>query len=127
MSYRNTKEVTSKRGFVSTRRVYECESCDGCPLKEKCTRASTRDAPGFKRRLQIGVELEALKKTAHDLLMSPRGKEFRSKRPVEVEAVFGRLKHNWGFRRFLLRGLDKVKTEWGILCIAHNMAKVAVQ
>jgi len=35
------------------------------------------------------------------------------------------LKQNWGFRRFMLRGLDKVKTEWGILCIAHNLAKIA--
>jgi hypothetical protein len=50
----------------------------------------------------------------------------RSKRPIEVESVFGRLKHNWGFRRFLLRGIEKVNTEWGILCIAHNLAKAAV-
>lgn len=28
-------------------------------------------------------------------------------------------------RRFLLRGLEKVKTEWGLICIAHNMAKMA--
>jgi hypothetical protein len=40
--------------------------------------------------------------------------------------VFGRLKQDWGFRRFLLRGIDKVTTEWGILCIAHNIAKAAI-
>ncbi len=51
----------------------------------------------------------------------------RSQRPIEVEAVYGRLKHNWGFQRFLLRGVDKVKIEWGLLNIAHNIAKVAVQ
>jgi len=50
----------------------------------------------------------------------------RSKRPVEAESVFGRLKHNWVFRRFLLRGKDKVEVEWGLLCIAHNLAKMAV-
>ena len=55
------------------------------------------------------------------------GSRCAPRRPIEAEAVFGRLKHNWGFRRFLLRGLEKVKTEWGILCIAHNIAKVAVQ
>lgn len=66
-----------------------------------------------------------MKKAARDLLLSPQGLEMRSRRPIEVEAVFGRLKHNWGFRRFLLRGLEKVKTEWGILCMAHNIAKVA--
>jgi hypothetical protein len=41
---------------------------------------------------------------------------------VEVESVFGRLKHNWGFRRFRLRGLEKVPIEWGLLCMAHNLA-----
>jgi len=41
---------------------------------------------------------------------------------VEVESVFGRLKHDWGFRRFRLRGLEKVKVEWGLLCMAHNLA-----
>jgi IS5 family transposase len=44
---------------------------------------------------------------------------------VEIEAVFGRLKQNWGFRRFMLRGLEKVSVEWGLLCMAHNMAKLA--
>jgi hypothetical protein len=48
----------------------------------------------------------------------------RSIRPVEAESVFARLKHNWGFRRFLLRGKEKVEVEWGSLCIAHNLAKV---
>jgi hypothetical protein len=67
-----------------------------------------------------------LKKAAHDRLLSPKGKEMRSQRPIEVETVFGRLKQNWGFRRFMLRGLDKVKTEWGILYITHTLAKIAV-
>jgi hypothetical protein len=43
-----------------------------------------------------------------------------------VESVFGRLKEDWGFRRFFLRGIAKVKTEFGLLCIAQNMAKLAV-
>jgi hypothetical protein len=47
------------------------------------------------------------------------------KRSVEVETVFGHVKHNMGFRRFHLRGLQKVKTEWGLVSIAHNMKKLA--
>ena len=34
--------------------------------------------------------------------------------------------HNLGFRRFHLRGMEKVKTEWGIVSMAHNMRKMAV-
>jgi hypothetical protein len=42
-----------------------------------------------------------------------------------VETVFGHIKHNQGFRRFHLRGRDKVNTEWGLMSIAHNMQKLA--
>jgi len=42
-----------------------------------------------------------------------------------METVFGHLKHNQGFRRFHLRGLKKVKTEWGLVSIAHKMQKLA--
>ncbi|NMB59452.1 MAG: hypothetical protein GYA12_09805, partial [Chloroflexi bacterium] len=31
------------------------------------------------------------------------------------------------FRRFHLRGLDKVSTEWGLVCIAHNICKMAAR
>lgn len=68
-----------------------------------------------------------MRKTARELLTSPEGVKMRSQRPIELEAVYGRLKHNWGFRRFYLRGVEKVKIEWGLLNFAHNIAKVAVQ
>jgi len=41
------------------------------------------------------------------------------------EPVFGQIKHVRGFRQFLLRGLDKVKDEWAMLCTAHNLLKLA--
>jgi len=90
------------------------------PVKAECTRAKNN------RQIQIGKEWERLKQQARDNLLSPQGLVLRSRRPVEVEAVFGRLKGDWGFRRFQLRGIEKVSTEWGILCIAHNIAKAAV-
>jgi hypothetical protein len=42
-----------------------------------------------------------------------------------VEPVFGQIKEARGFRRFLLRGLKKVQTEWALLCTAHNLLKLA--
>ncbi|MEN6461615.1 MAG: transposase [Syntrophomonas sp.] len=47
-----------------------------------------------------------------------------SLRPIDVESIFGDIKGNFGIRRFVLKGLDKVKLEWGLLCIAHNMRKM---
>lgn len=42
-----------------------------------------------------------------------------------VEPVFGQIKEARGFRRFLFRGLDNVRCEWGIVCAAHYFGKLA--
>jgi transposase len=42
-----------------------------------------------------------------------------------VEAVFGLIKQARGFRQFLLRGLEKVRAEWALICTAHNLVKLA--
>jgi hypothetical protein len=68
-----------------------------------------------------------LRDKAGGRLLSEQGMTLRSKRPVEAESVIAGLKHNWGFRRFLLRGKEKVKVEWVSLCIAYKHAKMAVR
>ena len=45
-------------------------------------------------------------------------------RKYTVEPVFGHIKQARGFRQFLLRGIDKVKGEWAMICTAHNLAKL---
>jgi transposase len=42
-----------------------------------------------------------------------------------VEPVFGQIKQARGFRQFLLRGIEKVKGEWALICTAHNLTKLA--
>lgn len=46
-------------------------------------------------------------------------------RKQTVEPVFGQIKHARGFRQFLMRGINKVAGEWAMLCIAHNVLKLA--
>ncbi len=41
------------------------------------------------------------------------------------EPVFGQIKQARGFRQFLMRGLDKVAHQWGLVRLAHNMLKLA--
>ena len=41
------------------------------------------------------------------------------------EPVFGQIKQARGFRQFLLRGVEKVAAEWGLVCLAHNVLKLA--
>jgi glycosyltransferase involved in cell wall biosynthesis len=39
--------------------------------------------------------------------------------------VFGQIKENRGFRRFLRRGLENIRGEWVLVCTAHNLLKLA--
>ena len=41
------------------------------------------------------------------------------------EPVFGQIKQARSFRQFLLRGVEKVANEWGLVCLAHNILKLA--
>jgi hypothetical protein len=41
-----------------------------------------------------------------------------------AEPVFGQIKQARGFRQFLLRGLEKVKGEWAVICLTHNILKL---
>src|ERR1700731_3625586 len=43
-----------------------------------------------------------------------------------VEPVYGQIKEARGFRQFLLRGIEKVKAEWAMICTAHNLRKLAL-
>jgi transposase len=52
-----------------------------------------------------------------------RGADVYRWRKAIVEPVFGQIKHGRGFRQFLLRGLDKVRGEWSLLCLTHNILK----
>lgn len=121
LTYRYTFHSKTDNGYQIERRCYEAEDCCDCPLKEQCTRATGN------RQVNMAFQLQAWRQQARQNLTSEQGKKLRSLRGVEVESVFGRLKQDWSFRRFLLRGLEKVKTEFGLLCIAHNLAKLAVQ
>lgn len=42
-----------------------------------------------------------------------------------VEPVFGQIKQARGFRQFLLRGIQKTRAEWAMICTAHNLLKLA--
>jgi hypothetical protein len=39
--------------------------------------------------------------------------------------VFGQIKQARGFRQFLMRGIEKVRAEWALVCTAHNLRKLA--
>jgi transposase len=57
-------------------------------------------------------------------VQTPEGRALYARRKVIVEPVFGQIKEARGFRRFLLRGLQKIRGEWRLVCLTHNVLKI---
>jgi transposase len=77
--------------------------------------------PTAHRRPGLGPLTQAMrKKIAGGGFETP----YRLRKQI-VEAVFGQIKQARGFRQFLLRGVEKVRAEWAMICAAHNLNKLA--
>jgi transposase len=107
----------TKGGYLQIIDYYQANNCKGCFLREVCHKQ--------KGNRLIGVSLnnKRLRDKAEKRLKSKRGVQKRKKRCFDTEPVFGNIKHNHQFKRFMLRGLDKVKVETGLLALAHNLRK----
>ncbi len=75
-----------------------------------------------------GVSSPASPRTSKDAmrakLQTDEGRAIYRRRKAVVEPVFGQQKEARGFRRFLLRGTDKVRGEWSLICAGHNLLKI---
>lgn len=109
----------TQSGFEQTLTKYQAQNCRGCPLHTSCHKAKAN------RIIEVNHALNRHRKLARERLTSKKGIEKRKNRPQEIEAVFGILKQNHGFRRLSLRGKTKVEIEVGLHALAHNFRKWA--
>jgi len=119
MRWLGKRKQRTKTGFEQEIHVYVAIRCQGCPLRSLCHKSKNN------RRIEVNHRLNRLKAHEKEKLLSDLGIVHRSQRPQDVEATFGNLKNNKNFKRFLCRGKSKVEVEFGLLAIAHNIAKVA--
>lgn len=110
---------TTATGFKQTITRYQAQNCEGCPLRAVCFNAKGN------RIIEVNHNLIRLKDKATKKLNSEEGIAYRKKRCHDVEPVFANIKNNHGFRRFMLRGKEKVAIESGLLALAHNLRKKA--
>ena len=73
---------------------------------------------------EVSAEAATAKERMAAKVRTPQGKALYSRRKVIVEPVFGQVKEDRGFRRFLLRGLKKIRGEWSLVCMTHNLLKI---
>ena len=111
-------ERKSKSGYTSEVTYYECESCDGCPFKKKCTKSKGN------RKLQVSKKFIEQRAKSLERITSENGILLRMNRSIQSEGAFGVIKQNYAFRQFLLRGKRKVFTEILLVAMAYNVNKL---
>ena len=100
-------------------RIYACKECSGCPLAAEC-----RDAKAKRGRTVTRDGYEPWRERMHAKLQTEAGKQTYHRRMHVGETPFAVIKGILGVRRFLLRGLEKVRTEWRWVCTACNLRKL---
>jgi len=115
----HTKKTSN--GYKQNVTTYSASNCQNCPLKSDCHKS-----PG-NRTIEINQNLNRLKAKANQNLLNEEGIKHRKKRCYDVEPVFGNIKSNHHFKRFMLRGIEKVSIESGLLVLAHNLRKKSTQ
>lgn len=119
------KEVVVDCGYESGLKAYELEKNLGTkvyypprPIQPKDSEPKRRHSP----RQRLVRHMRHLIKKRID---SPHGQWLRRRRQTVAEGVFSFIKRVLGFERFSLRGLEKVQTEWQLVCLAFNLRKLS--
>jgi hypothetical protein len=83
--------------------------------------AAADAAPGSAQQAKAPTRVEAMRAK---IKSGGHASPYRLRKQV-VEPVFGQIKQARAFRQFLLRGIEKVRCEWAMVCTAHNLLKLA--
>ena len=116
----------NRNGYVSTVTIYECESCRGCPYKEKCIHGNNCKTPMEERnkRLSVSKVMNEMRQETLERITSEYGTQLRMNRSIQAEGSFAVIKEDMNFRRYLYCGKDNVLAQSVLLAIAYNINKL---
>jgi hypothetical protein len=109
-----SKQRKTANGYRQKLKMYQAANCQNCLMRAGCHKGKGN------RIIQVNQRLRAHRQRAKELLENEIRVVKRRERG-KVEAVFGHIKHNKGFKRLNLRGLKKAEIEVGLIAIAHNL------
>jgi len=99
---------------------YPCPGKAGCPMGDQCAKDTSA------ARSVVRDPYQDQRETVGRRMATPEGRAVYRKRAPVVEGAFARLKQGMGIRRFLMRGLAKVRTEWNWICASYNLKRLMV-
>ena len=118
MPCRQTKKCDSSQG-QRVLRIYACKDCGNCPLAKECL-----DPKAKRGRTVTRDAHEPARERMHAKMQTEEGRATYNRRMHIGETPFAIIKGILDVRRFLLRGLEKVRTEWRWVCTAYNLKKL---
>ena len=110
---RYPREVSGDTGYASEANL--------AAMAARKIRAYLAPSRGARRNLSPSSRMAEM---ARILKRAGHRSRYRLRKQT-VEPVFGQIKQARGFRQLHLRGLKKVRAEWSLICIAHNLTKLA--
>ena len=116
----------NRNGYVSTVTVYECESCQGCPYKDKCIHGNNCKTPMEERnkRLNVSKVMKQRRQETLERITTEYGTQLRMNRSIQAEGSFAVIKEDMNFRRYLYRGKENVLAQSVLLAVAYNINKL---
>lgn len=109
------KEKLNSRGRKT--RVYRCNECSGCPIKQQCTTSS-------KGRIKIRYINQDFRDSYREKMKQEQSKQKIRLRKAIVEHPIGTIKLWLGKNPLLLRGVEKVKTEIRLVSMSYNLLRI---
>ena len=119
LKFKRETQKTTENGYTVSTRYYSNEKCGRCPHRGKCHSSKN----GY-RTVRVNQILNEYRPKVLEALTSEEGALLRMNRSIQVEGVFGVLKEDYGFRRFLTRGKKNVETQFFLLAFALNIQKL---
>jgi len=116
------REVSADAGYFSSKVIEEMTALGieaFIPPNKARHTAPVAPAPRGRIPQEMGL-IDRMRRK----LCTKRGKKRYALRMETVEPVLGQIKQCRGFRQFLLRGLEKVRKEWRLICTGHNLMKL---
>ena len=111
------KHVYGNR-YGRTEEVYECEDCEGCPLRSECCRKTKGN-----RTARLNRELTSFHHEVIGNLESIHGALLRMNRSIQAEGTFGSIKWNRSYKRLFRRGEKAVILEFALISCGFNLYK----
>ena len=102
---------------------YKVEGCNKCQFNLYCKRFMKDKNENYKI-FEVTIELQKYIQQAEANLLSIAGIEMRVNRSSQVEGAFGVIKQDIQYERFRRRSLDKVSTEFMLVCLGYNIRKL---